>query len=342
MRNGGESGEHMAGSGQGSSLWDGYGSDEFVPEEEGPEDIDWGNPRLGQLPRGLPLVRLCLSNVLKDLEIVAFQALSISLSLAFLGIYITWVFPTQDWETIAMILSNPLGILVLYPYFVSAILIVTYFNVASVGVATMRLQGKSPTIRDGLRIANSRLWSIIGWALFNASIAIFFAMLKRSKKPGARLAGSLGELGWAAAVYFVVPIMIFKRLGPIDAVHESTHLVKRTWKNALVGNFGMGGVFLLLALPSLLILAIFNGLGIFWVGIGFFIGYLLALGVFSNAAHSVLLSALYLMATGGRTKDFAAYPDVKDVLATMDSRTHGQDASDRQERAYSLLKYTRR
>jgi hypothetical protein len=340
MGNGGESGEHMAGSEQRSSLWDGYGSPEFKAEDE-PEAVDWNNIKPENMPRGLPLVRLCLSNVLKDMEIVGFQAISLFVSLAFLGLYLTWVLPTEDWETTATILGNPIAILILYPYFIVAVMIVTYFRVACVGVATMRLQGKNPTFRDGLRIANSRLFAVIEWAFISASVGIVFAFLKRSKNPGAKLVGTAGEIGWAVANYFIVPVMIFERIGPIDAIHESASLVRRTWKTALVGNFGMSTVFFVLALPSFLVLAITASQGALWVGIGFFITYLLILSVFSGASHTVLLSALYLIATGGKPKDFAAYPDVKESLSFVDSWRRSQKQRDEEleleQRRDSLL-----
>lgn len=333
--------EHMEGSRQASGLWDGYGS-EFKPEDEDKvEATDWTNLSVANMPRGLPLVRLCLRNVLEDLEIVVFQALSLSFMLVSLLAYILLVFPKEDWETISLILSNPFGILLLYPYFILVTCVGMYFQMATVGVATMRLQGKNPTIRDGLRIANSRLWRGIGFALINATAGMIFAMLRRSKKAGTRLSGSVAQLGWAVSVYFVIPVIVFENLDPFDAINRSARLVKQTWKDALIGNFGMGSVFLLLAFPSLIVLAVCNHFDALWIGIGFAIAYFLAIGVFSAAAHGVLLSALYVMATGGKAQDFAAYAGLKDAIAAVDASTCRELPPGIGERDISLLKYRR-
>jgi hypothetical protein len=181
-----------------SSLWDGYGLPGPLPEEEA-TDVDWDDLHTETLPRGFPLVKLCLGNVLRDMEIVAFQAISLFTALAFLGIYLYEILPTEDWDTTAKILANPLILIALYPYLIVSVTITTYFSMASVGVATMRLRGKNPTFRDGIRYANSRLLSIIGWALVAASVGLLFALMKRSKNPGTKLLASIGELGWAVA-----------------------------------------------------------------------------------------------------------------------------------------------
>jgi hypothetical protein len=104
----------------------------------------------------------------------------------------------------------------------------------------------------------------------------------------------------------------------------------------------MSAVFVLLILPSFAVLFVLVASGAFWIGVGFFITYLLIIGVFSSAADSVLVSALYLIATGGRTQDFAAYSELKTALAGVDSREHGENALEKGERDYSLLMYTRR
>ena len=40
--------------------------------------------------------------------------------------------------------------------------------------------------------------------------------------------------------YFVVPVLVVEKLGPIDATKRSMSLMYRTWGEALVGKVGLG------------------------------------------------------------------------------------------------------
>jgi hypothetical protein len=45
------------------------------------------------------------------------------------------------------------------------------------------------------------------------------------------------------ATYLVVPVLVMEKVGPVDAVKRSGSLLKQTWGEQLVGNFGIGTVF---------------------------------------------------------------------------------------------------
>jgi hypothetical protein len=62
-------------------------------------------------------------------------------------------------------------------------------------------------------------------------------------------------VGWALATFLVVPVIVTRDVGPIEAVKDSASLLRRTWGENIIGNVGLGAVFGL-AYVGLAILAV--------------------------------------------------------------------------------------
>ena len=56
------------------------------------------------------------------------------------------------------------------------------------------------------------------------------------------MAGLLG-VAWTVASFLVVPVLVSRDIGPIEAVKESALLLKKTWGENLIGQGGVGLVF---------------------------------------------------------------------------------------------------
>src|SRR5258706_3325811 len=76
--------------------------------------------------------------------------------------------------------------------------VIFFFNTALVGAAMMRLDGGNPTLRDGMRIATSKIGVILGYAF----IAAAAGMILRAIQERVRFIGTInvGLLGVACAV----------------------------------------------------------------------------------------------------------------------------------------------
>lgn len=137
-------------------------------------------------------------------------------------------------------------------YFVNYFIIV-FFNSAVISCAILRMQGGNPTVGDGLRMAAARLPFIAGWAFLSATVGLILRIIEdRSEKVGRFVAGLLG-MAWAIVSFLVVPILVVEKKGPFEALKESTALLKKTWGEQLVSNFGFGLIFLVLAIPGIVL-----------------------------------------------------------------------------------------
>ncbi len=203
-------------------------------------------------------------------------------------------------------LQNPLAMLALFAFYFVNYFVIVFFNSALVACAIIRFRGGDPTVRDGLRAAWSRLPQIVAWALVSATVGVVLRVIEsRSERVGQIVAGLMG-MAWTATTYFVVPVLVVEKLGPVDAVKRSLAVLRRTWGESLSANFSTGFfVFLgmiLAAVPLVLgFLALSAGntaLGILLVVCG--VVSMIIVNLIGSALNAIQLGALYLYAADGK------------------------------------------
>lgn len=177
-------------------------------------------------------------------------------------------------------------------YFVTA-----FFNAALVACTFQAIEGREPEIGHGFAVASKRAPSLLGWALISAVVSSILGSLEKHDRIGDIVSDILG-MAWSAMTYFVIPIIVVEGEGPISAVKSSTRTLRDTWGEALLGNFSLGLLGFLLALPGGLI--IFGGVS---MGMNIPIMALGGVWVFlaiaaSSAADAIFKALLYDWATG--------------------------------------------
>ena len=194
----------------------------------------------------------------------------------------------------------------LFVFYLVQYFIVIFFNSALVGAALIYLRGGSPTVSDGLSVAMSKLPSIFGYAVISATVGMVLrAIQERAGFIGRWIVGLLG-VAWTLATFLVVPVLVNKDVGPIDAVKESAQLLKRTWGENLIGNVGIGLAFGLLSIlvvlagMALVFLAIStHAIGVIVLTVALCIAALLTLAVIQGALHGIYSAAVYRYAEEG-------------------------------------------
>jgi hypothetical protein len=265
---------------------------------------------MGRLGRGWRLAKVSLGVLRQDKELIVFPLISLLVTGVLWG---SWVYA-------ALIVPPPFiqdlpqwayyGLFFLF--YVLAFFIGVYFNSALVGAASTRLQGGNPTVRDGFRAANAHLRNIFAWSLLAATVGLALRVLaERSGMVGRIITGIIG-LAWSLATFFVVPVLVLEGVGPVEAIHRSASLFRKTWGETIVGSLGLGLIFFLLGLLGIvgpLIGFLLGGVTGLLVGIAAAVVYWLILGLVATAARAVLVTALYRFATTGEVPD-AFPPDI--------------------------------
>ncbi len=188
---------------------------------------------------------------------------------------------------------------------------VTYFciffcNSALVGAALIRLRGGDPTVNDGFRIAFGKTGLILQYAMISATVGMILRSIQEEAGLLGRIVAGLFGMAWNLATFLAVPVMVSENVGPLEAIKRSTELLKRTWGEQVVGNFGVGAVTTLAGFGLTLLfvpLIIFAGsAGATPIVVATVIGYvgsLMVLGLISATLSGIYTAALYRYAAEG-------------------------------------------
>ena len=192
--------------------------------------------------------------------------------------------------------QSPTFMLVMFGMYVVNYFIIVFFNVALVGVANSRLMGGTWTFRDGLELAWARKGTILQWALVAATVGVILRTLEERMGLIGRIIMRIIGVVWTLACYFVVPVLAFEDLSPIDAFKRSSKLFRDTWGEKVVGGFSLSMISFLLMLPGIglwFVAMVLGGIKGMLLGFALMILYFLLLSVFMSAVQGVFNAALY-------------------------------------------------
>jgi Family of unknown function (DUF6159) len=192
--------------------------------------------------------------------------------------------------------QSPVFMLAMFTLYVANYFVIVFFNVALVGVANSRLMGGTWTFRDGLELAWARKGTILQWALVAATVGMILKTVEEHMGVIGRLIMRIIGVAWALACYFVVPVLAFEDLTPLEAVKRSSRLFKDTWGEKVTGGFSLSLISMLLMLPGIglwIASMMIGGIAAGAVGFLLMILYILMLSVFMSAVQGVFNAALY-------------------------------------------------
>jgi len=241
----------------------------------------------GRFSRSLALARASWSVVRADKELLWLPVLSVLTLLVLLG---SFVLPAAALGALdpgagagATRAGTALGAFVFY---VLAYFVTFFFNTALVGAAMIRMDGGNPTLRAGLAIAWSRAGRIFGYAIIAGTVGVLLRAIEERIGWIGQLVVRLVGMAWTLATFLVVPVLVARDVGPVDAVKESAALLKQTWGENLIGAVGLALVFGA-AYVAVLVLA----------GLGIYLGVRAALPVVLVVAVALAVVAVALLST---------------------------------------------
>jgi len=261
---------------------------------------------MNRITRGWSIMTACWQVLKADKALLLFPLVSGICCLLLLAsfaipLYATghWMPPGRDAQTIQQVTYYG----TLFLFYVCNYFIIVFFNSAIVSCAILRMRGGNPTVGDGFRAAANRLPVIIGWAVLSATVGLILRIIEdRSEKIGALVSGLIGA-AWTLVSFLVVPILVVENMNPFAALKESTVMLKKTWGERLAGNFGLGLISFLLAIPAigLILLGVFSGNVLAMATcIATAVVYLIVLALVQSALQAIFQSALYLYARDGQ------------------------------------------
>lgn len=187
-----------------------------------------------QIGRSWDLLKSCFGVLRNDKELLLFPIFSGIAGILVIALFALPLFASGLFEQGFM----PFQTIILFFFYLCQAMVIYYFNAGLVGAALIRLEGGNPSFGDGMRIANSHAKAILGYAAISATVGLLLRSGKKRRGLGRSL-GQLAGMAWTVATTLVLPIIISRKIGPLDAIAESTRLLKKTWGENILGAIGI-------------------------------------------------------------------------------------------------------
>jgi len=204
----------------------------------------------------------------------------------------------QDTDT-----HNVVNYLILFVYYLVNYFVIVFFNMALVHCTHLYFMGEEVTVRKGLQFSMSRIRVIFAWAAFAATVGTLLRLLQDNLGKVGKIIISLIGVAWSVTTFFVVPIIAYEKLGPLDAFKRSATLMKEKWGESLSASFSFGlvqFVFFLGAAFVCFLLGLISPI----VGIILFVLCAFSILVVMSATKMIFVSAVYHNINGDPIKHF--------------------------------------
>jgi hypothetical protein len=189
-------------------------------------------------------------------------------------------------------------------FYVANYFVVVFFNTALIDCTRDYFNGEVPSVSKGLRFSMSRLGAIFTWSLFAATIGFALKLLQENLGWLGKIITGIIGIVWSIATFFVVPIIAYENLNPVQAVKRSTQLMKEKWGESLGSTFSFGLLrllaFVVICLPLFFLGLLINPIA----GIILMVLALFLVMAVSSAAQTIFVSAVYHNMNGDPVKNF--------------------------------------
>ena len=146
-------------------------------------------------------------------------------------------------------------IIALVAYF-GALYMVIFCNAALVAAARERLEGGDPNVMSGIRAVRGMWLAILGWTIITGTVGLLLQALQSMARENTQgvmrivaiILVALLQTAWAYITFFVIPILVVERIGPIAAIRRSGRLLRQTWGEQLTSSFSFFIIYLIAAL----------------------------------------------------------------------------------------------
>ncbi len=150
-------------------------------------------------------------------------------------------------------------IIALVAYF-GGLYMVIFFNAALVAAARERLEGGDPNVMSGIRAVRGMWLAILGWTIITGTVGLILQALQSMARENSHgvmrivavILVALLQTAWAYITFFVIPVLVVERIGPISAIRRSGSLLRQSWGEQLTASFS----FFIIYILALLIVAI--------------------------------------------------------------------------------------
>jgi hypothetical protein len=257
------------------------------------------------------ITRTALRMIREDPALLAMPAIA---GLTLLGILAIFIVPVFFLGATGLLVGGSASrlvevvvvVLLITMYFV-LVFVGNFFTGALIGMASMKLDGRQPTVRDGIQFAASHWKGLLIWSLIAATVGLLIrAVASRFRGIEGLLIRVIAGATWAAATYFVVPVVVFEDITGFSALRRSWTVFSRAFGRTLVTNLVVGALTAVMVLAGVVLGIVglflaFSGATILGAGLIFSgVALFLFAVVLGSALEGIVQASLYRYAVTGQ------------------------------------------
>lgn len=159
-------------------------------------------------------------------RLVLFPLLAVAVNLTLVLMLLPGLREPEDGITLALIYFLGHGVVI-------------FFTAGLTCEALRALRGQPTSLAGGLGCASSRIGALVAYAAIESTVGLVVRAVSRI---GPRFVGRwlkmlLGD-AWALLSYLSMPVLIAERRGSYDSLLRSSELMRRTWGETAISEFG--------------------------------------------------------------------------------------------------------
>ena len=195
------------------------------------------------------------------------------------------------------------GYAILFAYYLVMFFITNYFLAGIFIIVYGRFSGQNLSFSDGIRGSNRNIGKIFLWSFISATVGVILHIIaERSKIIGKIVAYFLGA-AWGILTYFSLQSLVIGQHSVINSFKESAALIRKTWGETIIVNFGVrlffGFVIFLGLVISLGVVILVQKVEITILMAVLFALFVIAITIISSTLSSIFKLALYEFALTG-------------------------------------------
>ena len=280
-----------------------------------PENVPVSTPalapvKLGKFKASKMIVRESWATLKQDKEIMLFPVVSsISTVIASVLLCAFIFFVTLGGSTEGL-RANPgqyndifvYGTILIY--YIVMFFIINFFQAGLFIIVQARFSGQNLSFNDGMKGAMKYSGKILYWSLISATVGMILRIISDKSKFVGKIVAAVFGAAWNILTYFSLPAIVIGNFSVKDSFKESASIIRKTWGESIIVNFGTGIffsliVFLLIALSVGIIVLIPKFIVVVSVGI-FLALSLIAISILSSTLGSIFKLAIYNYARTGQ------------------------------------------
>ncbi|MFA5991491.1 MAG: DUF6159 family protein [Candidatus Doudnabacteria bacterium] len=192
----------------------------------------------------------------------------------------------------------------LFIYYLVTFFIINFFEAGLYIIVQGRFSGQDLGFRDGMNGAANNFNKIFVWSFISATVGLVLRIIADKFKLAGRIVAWLFGAAWNILTYFSLPSLVIGNTSIKDSFKESAAMIRKTWGETIIVNFGVGLFFGLiifgLTAMAVGVMVIFHTLPIFFISLGLYIVAMIILSIVSTTLSSIFKLALYNYAHTGQ------------------------------------------